>query len=80
MPAMLRHKPTGDLYIRTGLLAARDDMEAVEDSEPAIEDAAPAKGGKGGKGNKKAEEAPVEVPVVDNVDAVVEHMFGDVTE
>lgn len=77
MPAMLRHKPTGDLYIRTSLLAARDDMEAVEDSETVVEDAAPAKAG---KGKKKAEEAPVEVPVVDNVDAVVENMFGDVTE
>jgi hypothetical protein len=34
---MLRHKPTGDLYIRTSLLAARDDMEAVDEPEEVVE-------------------------------------------
>ncbi len=29
MPAYLRHKPTGDLYIATDLLLARTDMEEI---------------------------------------------------
>lgn len=29
---MLRHKPSGDLYIYTSILAARTDMELVEDT------------------------------------------------
>lgn len=37
MTAMLRHKPTGDLYIRTSLLAARDDMESVDEPEEVVE-------------------------------------------
>lgn len=30
MPAMLRHKPTGDLYIFTDILSRRPDMEEVD--------------------------------------------------
>lgn len=33
---MLRHVPTGDLYIFTSILAARGDMELVEDDEVPI--------------------------------------------
>lgn len=33
MPAMLRQKGTGDLYIYTELMAARDDMEPVDEPD-----------------------------------------------
>lgn len=39
MATYLRHVPTGDLYIFTGILAKRDDMEVVEETE---DEAAPA--------------------------------------
>jgi hypothetical protein len=37
MTMMLRHKPTGDVYIYTDLLSRRDDMEVFEapPAEPA---------------------------------------------
>ena len=31
---MLRHKPTGDIYVYTELLARRDDMEVFEQNTP----------------------------------------------
>lgn len=35
MPVLLRHIPTGDLYVSTPFLLARDDMEqVVEESAP----------------------------------------------
>lgn len=34
MTMMLRHKPTGDIYIYTELLAARNDMEVFEGTLP----------------------------------------------
>jgi hypothetical protein len=36
MSNMLRHKPTGDLYISTAILAARSDMEPVVDEPVAV--------------------------------------------
>jgi hypothetical protein len=39
--AMLRHKPTGDLYVATSALIARGDMEVVEDAAPADAGAKP---------------------------------------
>lgn len=33
MPAMLKHKSTGDLYLYTAALAKRDDMELVEEEK-----------------------------------------------
>jgi hypothetical protein len=34
MAMMLKHKPTGDVYIYTELLARRDDMETFESAPP----------------------------------------------
>ena len=34
MTMMLRHKPTGDIYIYTELLSRRDDMEVFESPPP----------------------------------------------
>lgn len=70
MPAMLRHKPTGDLYIFTNILSRRADMEEVDPAvieaekkaaaakaakpQPVVKKAAPKKKAAA----KKAEPAP----------------------
>ena len=36
MPTMLRHKPTGDLYIATQYLMERTDMEEVSEEQPKV--------------------------------------------
>jgi len=36
MAMMLRHKPTGDIYIYTELLSRRNDMEVFEAPPPAV--------------------------------------------
>lgn len=87
MTAMLRHKPTGDLYVRTSLLAAREDMEPVEEDAESVESAAPSKNAKKKKG---AAESPAvedvvvepEVPAetVASIDAALDDMFGGVAE
>lgn len=41
MAMMLRHKPTGDVYIYTTLLAEREDMEVIESGPDNVKIQAP---------------------------------------
>lgn len=67
--AMLRHRPSGDLYIYTTILAARTDMEVIEDAVEATVVKAPATPTP--KKAVRARKAKVVEPVSPTVEEVV---------
>ena len=74
--SMLRHKPTGDLYIRTELLAARADMDPVDEpiaDEPVAE--APKKDKKDKKKPKVVSEPVAEPEPVADLEQELTSLF-----